>query len=73
MTTEQNLAENKRLKSKVKRLNKKASEQAITIKHLVESENELLKDMREQRNESDKEIDRLMGIIESKGFCAESN
>jgi predicted RNase H-like nuclease (RuvC/YqgF family) len=66
-------AENKTLKAKVSRLKNKNSKQAITLKHLVESENELLRDTNEWRNESDKEIDRLMGIIESKGFCAESN
>ena len=73
MTTDQISAENKRLTSKVKRLNKKLAECYKSIADLIEESNALIIDMKEQRNESDKEIDRLMGVIESKGLCAESN
>jgi len=66
-------AENKRLTSKVNRLNKKLAEHYKTINDLMEESNDLIADMKAKRNESDKEIDRLMGIIESKGLCAETN
>ena len=59
-------AENKKLKAKINRLNIKIGEQYKTINDLLEESNALIADIKTQREESDKEINRLMQIIEAK-------
>ena len=65
-------AENKSLTLKVNRLNKKLAEHYKTINDLLEESNDLISDIKTNRNETDKEIDRLMKIIERNELCAES-
>ena len=65
-------AENKKQAAVIKKLNSKLAQHYKTITDLMEEANELLADIKTNRNESDKEIDRLMKIIESNELCAES-
>ena len=65
-------AENKKQAAVIKKLNSKLAQHYKTITDMMEEANELLADIKTNRNESDKEIDRLMKIIKSKGLCAES-
>ena len=64
-------AENKKQAAVIKKLNSKLAQHYKTITDLMEENNELLTDLKTQQEASDKEIDRLLGIINNNGLSAE--
>ena len=64
-------AENKKQAAVIKKLNSKLAQHYKTITDLMEENNELLTDLKTQQEASDKEIDRLLGLINNNGLSAE--